>query len=258
MIISEIKENVGYISLNDSAKLNALSAEMDDQIVACLKDFEEKKIRAVVLKAAPNKHNVWSSGHDVNELPVGQRDPLGYFDHLEVLLHAIKRFPAPVIAQVHGSVWGGACDLIMCCDMVMADTTATFAMTPTKLGLPYNASGIGHFLNRMHLNNVREMFFTAQPVDAETAEKWGIVNHLTAEGELEEKVEQIIGTIRNNSPMAIAIIKEQIRVLVDARPLSPDGFERIQGLRRKVYDSYDYTEGIQSFKEKRKPVFRGE
>ena len=106
MIISEIKENVGYISLNDSAKLNALSAEMDDQIVACLKDFEEKKIRAVVLKAAPNKHNVWSFGHDVNELPVGQRDPLGYFDHLEVLLHAIKRFPAPVIAQVHGSVWG--------------------------------------------------------------------------------------------------------------------------------------------------------
>jgi methylmalonyl-CoA decarboxylase len=227
-------------------------------VIACLKDFETKKVRAVVLKASPNKHNVWSAGHDVYELPVGKRDPLGYFDHLGELLHSIQAFPAPVIAQIHGGVWGGACDMIMCCDIVIADSTATFAITPAKLGLPYNASGIGHFLNRMHVNHVREMFFTAQPIDAAIAEEWGIVNHLVAEGELEAKVGQIVAAICNNSPMAIAVIKEQIRLLADARPLSPDNFERIQGLRRRVYDSYDYAEGIQSFKEKRKPHYRGE
>jgi methylmalonyl-CoA decarboxylase len=258
MIISEIKDQVGYISLDNSSRLNALSSQMDDELIACLNEYETKKIRAVVLKATPNKNNVWSAGHDINELPVGKRDPLGYFDHLEELLHAIQTFPAPVIAQVHGSVWGGACDLVMCCDIVVADTTATFAMTPAKLGLPYNASGIMHFLNRMHLNHVREMFFTAQPIAAETAKDWGIVNHLAPEGELEANVEEIVSAIHNNSPMAIAVIKEQIRLLGDARPLSPDNFERVQGLRRKVYDSYDYAEGIQSFKEKRKPQYRGE
>jgi len=61
-----------------------------------------------------------------------------------------------------------------------------------------------------------------------------------------------------NAPLSIAVMKEELRMLADARPMSPQGFERVQGLRRVVYDSADYVEGLKAFKEKRKPVYRGE
>ncbi len=258
MVLFEVKNSVGYLTLNNPSKLNSLSSQLVTEAVAALQEFKNQKVRAVVLSAAANKHSVWSAGHDVSELPTGRRDPLGYFDHLEVLLREIQAFPAPVIARIHGSVWGGACDLMMCCDMVVADKSSTFAITPAKLGVPYNASGITHFLNRLNLNIAKEMFFTAAPIDGVTAERWAIVNHLVEESELDATIDTMLKAILNNSPIAISIIKEQIRVLADARPLSPDNFERLQGLRRQGYDSFDYAEGIQSFKEKRKPVYRGE
>lgn len=68
----------------------------------------------------------------------------------------------------------------------------------------------------------------------------------------------IAADIVANAPLTIAVMKEELRILPGAHPLSPQGWERVQGLRRVVYDSADYVEGLKAFKEKRKPVYRGE
>jgi methylmalonyl-CoA decarboxylase len=253
---TEVRGHVGVITLDDERRRNALSAQMANGIVAALESLRAAGARAVVLRAAAGLH-VWSAGQDIDELPGGRRDPLTYNDPLEQLLRAIRTFPAPVIAMVHGSVWGGAFDLVLSCDLLIADETATFAITPANLGLPYNTTGLLHFLGRLPINLTKEMFFTATPLDAERAKEWLVLNHLVDSAELESVTLKLAATMASKAPLAIAVIKEQLRVLSDFQPIAAQVYERIQGLRRDVYDSGDYLEGLQAFAEKRKPIFRG-
>ena len=171
---------VGVITLDDRRKRNAIGARMANGVVAGLRGLRAQPVRAVVLRAAAGA-DVWSAGHNIDELPRGRRDPLGYNDHLEGLLRAIRSFPAPVIAMVHGTVWGGALDLVLSCDLVTADEHALFAITAANLGLPYNTTGLLHFVGRLPINLIKEMFFTAAPVDAQKAREWLLINYLVGE-----------------------------------------------------------------------------
>ena len=247
---------VGVITLDDQHKRNAIAAQMVSSVVAALGSLRAQDMRAIVLRAAPGM-NVWSAGHDIDELPRGGRDPLGYNDPLEGLLRAVRSFPMPVIAMVHGSVWGGALDLVLSCDLVIADETASFAITPANLGLPYNITGLLHFLGRLPVNLIKEMFFTAAPLDARKARECLIINHLVASDRLESFTLELAATMATKSPLAIAVIKEQLRVLSDYQPVAAQVYERVQGLRREAYDSSDYLEGLNAFTQKRPPIFRG-
>ncbi len=258
MIKTEIQGKVGIVSLNHPEKLNALSQAMVHDLVEAFESFKAEKIRVVIITAEPNESNVWSAGHYIPELPENHEDPLGYYDPLEVLLRTIQRYPGPVITQVHGSVWGGACDLIMSSDISIGDSTCSFAITPAKIGVPYNASGIGHFIARLDLNQAKEMFFTARPVDAAMAENWGIVNHIVEGDQLAAYTMEMAQHITTLAPLSIEVIKEQFRILANSQALSADVFEKIEGLRTRVWESKDYHEGIKAFNEKRKPHFTGE
>jgi len=257
LIISKVENGVGTITFENPGKRNCLSAEAVGEMLLALDEFEKQKVIVAVLRAQAGL-KVWSAGHDVNELPKPGRDPLPYAGPLETLLRRIQEYPGAVVAMIQGSVWGGACDLSFSCDIVVGDETASFAMTPAKIGIPYNPSGLIHFINVLGMNKVKEMFFTAEPINAQDSLTLGILNHLVPSAEIEAFTAALAAKILKNSPLAIKAFKRQFRLLSRGVPLSAETFEQITSIRREVYDSKDYAEGILAFHEKRPPVFRGE
>lgn len=256
LISCSLEGQIATIVMDHKEKRNALSHALIEEIMAALDDLREKQARAVVLRA-PRGTKVWSAGHNIEELPAARRDPLGWGDSLRIMVRAIQEFPAPVIALIEGGVWGGACEVAMACDILVATPDVTFAITPAKLGIPYNLSGLLTLLNAVPLPVAREMLFTAQPIPVAQALNLGIVNYIRGADEMEAFVYGLAGKIVNNAPLSIAVMKEEMRLLASAHSMTPELFEQIQGLRRVVYDSEDYQEGIAAFREKRRPQFQG-
>ena len=252
-----LSESIGTITLNHDRKRNALSRGLIKEVIKALNDLVYKQVRVIVLRANAGA-KVWSAGHDVSEFPQPGRDPLTFDDPLEQVIRAIQRCPAPVIAMLEGSVWGGACELVFVCDILIGTADTAFTITPARLGIPYNLTGILHVLNKLGMSLAREMFCTALPVSGERAARLGVLNHLVPAAELEGFTYGMAAKIAANSPISISVIKEQLQILGNALPLSPEAFERIQALRRLVYNSRDYLEGQKAFLEKRPPVFEGE
>lgn len=250
-----LEDTIGTLTMNYGKKRNVLCRALVDELVAAFSELRRDKARVVILRATKGAE-VWSAGHDVGELPL-RRDPLGWDDPLRHLIREIERFPAPVIAMIEGSVWGGASETAFACDLVIAAPNATFAVTPARLGVPYNVSGMLTFLNAADIRIIKEMAFTAKPMSARRAEHLGIINYVVPSDELEAFTLNVATDIAANAPLSISVMKEQLRILAGAQTLSPEIFERVQGLRRVVYDSYDYEEGINAFKDKRRPLFQG-
>lgn len=258
LVNTVIKDRICYVEMQNADHFNCLSTEMCKELAEAVTEGYRKECVGIVIKAQCNK-GVWSAGHDIRELPQDGEDPLAYDVPMERLLRSVQDIPVPVIACVSGSVWGGACDLCLSCDMIVSADNATFAITPAKIGIPYNASGIIHFINQLGINKAREMFFLAQPITAHDALNVGLINRIAAPEELDKVLEeQFLAPLRHNSVMSISAIKRQFRALSKAANVMPsETFERINAYRTKVYQGADYLEGIRSFLEKRTPEYKG-
>jgi methylmalonyl-CoA decarboxylase len=256
-LISVVKDGaVGTITLDHPEKRNALGEVLIGALVGALDGLRADGVRAVVLRAMPGVR-VWSAGYDIDELPSSRRDPLGWSEPLRTLVRRLQEFPAPVIAQLEGGVWGGACEAVFACDLIHATPDVTFAITPARLGVPYGVFGLQTLALAMPRALLKELVFTARPIGVERAWQLGLVNHVVPGDRIADFTADVARTIAGNAPLTIAAMKEQLRLLDDTAGLMPTQFERLQELRRLVGESGDYREGLAAFAGKRSPVFLG-
>lgn len=251
----EHDEAIATITMQDPAKRNALSASMLVQLTEAFNGLQDQDVRAVVLRAGPDD-KVWCAGFDIGALAPGV-DPLAQDGPLQGLFRQVRDCPAPVIAMLHGSAWGGGTDLALRCDMAVADPTCTLAFTPARLGLPYDPDGLLNVMLRAGLHVAMEMFSTADPVSAERALHLRLLNHLVPEAELHAFTHALAHRIAANAPLSVRSAKQQLRSLADAMPLPAAQLQAMMEGRRRALDSTDYRDGLQAFHARRTPVFNG-
>ena len=124
----KIDGTIGIISLNDRTNHNALSSGLLEELLKSLELLKKEKVRVAILRAKKGI-TVWSAGHNIQELPKNSIDPLSYNIPMRKVIRNIQSMPYPIIAMVEGSVWGGACEVVMSCDIIVADKKSTFAIT---------------------------------------------------------------------------------------------------------------------------------
>ncbi|WP_374499635.1 enoyl-CoA hydratase-related protein, partial [Zoogloea sp.] len=107
MLQIDISDHIATLTLDRESRRNALCEEMVHAFATALESFRAVGVRCVVLRARAGC-KVWSAGHDIEELPAAGLDPLAWRDPLRKLVREIETFPAPIIAMIEGSVWGGA------------------------------------------------------------------------------------------------------------------------------------------------------
>lgn len=255
MAVTKVLGHIGVVTMNNPAKVNCLSSGMVAGILQGLDHCEKAQVRVIILRAYPGA-KVWSAGHSLSEVVLDGDDPLHWNVPFEQLLHRVRNSPCPVIGMMEGSVWGGACDLAMTCDLLVGTASATFAITPAKVGMSYNAAGLTHFLGVLPLHIVKEMLFTAEPLSAHDAYRLGLLNRLVEPEQLEETTFHLARNIASRAPMVVRLLRAELRKLTAGPSLNPDDFEELQSLRRLVYRSEDFREGVTAFFEKRAPEFK--
>jgi methylmalonyl-CoA decarboxylase len=252
---TQIANNIGIATIS-KPPVNSLSSDVCEQLLASFDEFEKAHVRVIIIRANPNT-KIWSAGHDIREIPLDGHDAVTWTTGFERVLHRVRSSTVPVIAMLHSSVWGAACDLAVTCDLAIGTPKTTFAITPVKLGISYNTAGMSHFLGVLPLHIIKEMVFTGNPLSAEDAYRFGLLNRLVNPEKLEATTMEIATTIAGRAPLAVSVVKAELSSLSRGAPLSADEFEAIQATRRAAFLSNDLKEGVKAFFEKRTPVFQG-
>jgi enoyl-CoA hydratase/carnithine racemase len=242
---AELEGGVLTLRLAHPERANALDEPMLAALIGHLARAEERGARVVLLGGAGERH--FSAGLDL-----AARGPEGVRAGERALgeaTRAVRACPCPVVAVLTGHAFGGALELAMTCDWRIARRGARFGMTPARLGVVYAREGLRAFVEAIGPAHTRELFATAEPVEAERALAIGMVSHVVEPDELWPLARAAAERIAANAPIAVAGATAILRDLDDAA--------LAEAWRERAWASEDLAEGLSAFRDRRPPRFSG-
>lgn len=256
-MLASVQGRVGILTFNNPEKHNAVSFDMWEAAETILDRFQnDADVRVVVLTGAGGKAFV--SGADISKFEserASEEAVQRYNAIVEKVYSRIYAFPKPTIAMIRGYCIGGGLNLAICCDMRYATEASKFALPAAKLGLGYGYPGLRRYVETIGPVATKEIFFTARQFTSAEAMRWGMVNEIVPDAELEARVMAVAESIADNAPLTIATIKHST-VEILKNPEAQD-VASCSAMVARCFASNDYREGRQAFLEKRKPKFTG-
>ena len=254
-VLTTVENGVAILTLNRPQRFNPLSSQMIAAIQAELDAIASDASVRVVILAAQGKG--FCAGHDLKEMRAHTEDKgwqQGLFDACSRMMIALTEIPQPVIARVQGIATAAGCQLVSMCDLAVAADTATFAMPGVNVGVFCSTPAVGVVRN-VGRKHAMEMLLTGQPIDAATAQSWGLVNRVVPSSRLDAEIRRFTDIILSRSSATIRFGKQAFYRQID-HPLAAayDIASEVMACNLLLDDA---AEGIDAFLQKRPASWRG-
>lgn len=256
VLYSALDNGVAILTLNRPEAANALSLTMLNELREIQQQLKFKRnVRCVIVTGAGEK--AFCAGADLKErAQMNETEVRQTVSLIRETINEFEQLPQPVICAMNGAAFGGGLELALACDIRIAADTAKMGLTETSLGIIPGAGGTQRLPRLIGTGRAKELIYTAKRITAAEAERIGLVEYVVPPLQLLEKAHEIANQIVENAPIAVAQAKLAIN-----RGLEVDLYSGLK-LEQMAYEitipTKDRLEGLQAFKEKRKPVYKGE
>lgn len=250
-VLSEKRGRVGLITLNRPKALNALCAQLVDELAQTVDQLEADKDVGVIVLTGSEK--AFAAGADIKEMQSKSYMDAYMEDFITVHWERIASCRKPTIAAVAGYALGGGCEVAMMCDMIIAADTAKFGQPEINLGVIPGGGGTQRLPRAIGKSKAMEMCLTGRMMDAEEAERSGLVARVVKADELLSEALKIARSIADKSLPITMICKESINRAYEGTLAEGVRFER--RLFHSCFATQDQSEGMSAFVDKRQPAF---
>ncbi len=251
MILVETHGAVGLLRLNRPQALNALCAQLMDELGTQLLAFDaDGSIGAIVLTGS---EKAFAAGADIKEMREKTYPEVFLDDFIGARWETVLRVRKPVIAAVAGFALGGGCELAMMCDMILAADTAKFGQPEINLGVMPGAGGTQRMSRAIGKAKTMELCLTGRMMDAAEAERCSLVSRVVPAAELVEEAIKVAGKIAAQSPVAAAMVKRAVNAAFETT--LTEGVRAERALFLSMFGTAHQREGMAAFAEKRRADF---